>query len=60
MAESVPHDIPHLFIELIEVMKKCNISQLETLKENFVQCNKVDAPSGTPESEAARQEMEKQ
>lgn len=42
MNDSLPHDIPHQFLELIEVMKKCSKSELDDLKDRYVQAVKVD------------------
>lgn len=37
MADSPPHDIPLLFVELIDVMKKCSEYDLESLRSRYVQ-----------------------
>ena len=30
-----PHDVPHLFIKLIEVLKGCSLSQLQLLRNKY-------------------------
>ena len=60
MAASPPHDIPHHFIDLIELMRMCSKPDLDTLKNLYVQPKRVDAKSGTNAAETAKMTMEKQ
>lgn len=60
MAVSVPHDIPHLFIELIRVMKKCSKADLVELKTEYVRPTVVDAWSGSEQDMVNKEIKEKQ
>ena len=60
MADSGPYDIPHDFIDLIDLMKMCNKSELYSLTTDYVQPRKEDAESRTKESEEAKKKTEKQ
>jgi hypothetical protein len=37
MTDIDPHDIPHFFIDLIELMKTCNKTELDSLRREYVQ-----------------------
>lgn len=59
MAHSLPHDIPRLFIDLIEILKKCRKRELEELGDYYIQSKKVDAESFR-EAQNASKIMKKQ
>jgi hypothetical protein len=60
LSDALPRDVPHLFLQLIDEMRQCNLDELKALNETYIQCKKVVAPVyDREESYEAKEIMEK-